>query len=101
MRIRLVKEKVIQDFVVKHASSKSTFRIWLDVLKSADWESLEDMKATFPATDILGKGAKRVVFDIGGNGNVVPDKSRYRTWGSHRIRPIAGTIGLPGRHGLE
>ena len=67
MRIRLVKEKVIQDFVVKHASSKSTFRIWLDVLKSADWESLEDMKATFPATDILGKGAKRVVFDIGGN----------------------------------
>jgi mRNA interferase HigB len=67
MHVRLVKEKVIQDFVAKHAIGKSAFRTWLDVLKSADWTMPEDMKGTFPATDILGKGCKRAVFDIGGN----------------------------------
>lgn len=67
MRIRLVKEKVIQDFVAKHAISKSAFRTWLDMLKSADWTMPEDMKGTFAATDILGKSCKRAVFDIGGN----------------------------------
>jgi mRNA interferase HigB len=67
MRVRLVKEKVIQDFVAKHAVSKSAFRTWLSVLKLSDWDTLEDIQGTFPATDILGKGCKRVVFDIGGN----------------------------------
>ena len=46
MRIRLVKEKVIQDFVAKHAVSKSAFRTWLDVLKSANWTMPENMKGT-------------------------------------------------------
>jgi len=68
MRVRfLVKEKVIHDFVANHAISKRAFRTWLDVLKSANWTPPEDIKSTFLATDILGKGCKRVVFDIGGN----------------------------------
>ena len=67
MRVHLVKEKVIQDFVIRHAIAKAGFRTWLDVLKSADWSTPENMKATFPATDVLGRGYKRVIFDIGGN----------------------------------
>ena len=67
MRVHLVKEKVIHDFVTKHAIGKAGFRTWLDVLKSTDWTAPEDMKETFPATDVLGKSCKRVVFDIGGN----------------------------------
>ena len=67
MRARLIKEQVIHAFVAKHAISKNAFKTWLKVLKAADWNMLEDIQATFPATDILGKGCKRVVFDIGGN----------------------------------
>ena len=67
MRVRLVKEKVIYDFAARHAVGKSAFRIWLNILKSADWKMPEDITATFPAADILGKGSNRVIFDIGGN----------------------------------
>jgi mRNA interferase HigB len=67
MRAHLIKEKVIHDFVVKHAIGKNAFVTWLSILKAAGWNSLEDIQATFPTTDILGKGCKRVVFDIGGN----------------------------------
>ena len=67
MRVHLIKEKVIYDFVAKHAVSKNVFRAWLNILKSADWTTLEDLMATFPATDILGKGCNRVIFDVGGN----------------------------------
>jgi mRNA interferase HigB len=65
MCVHLVKEKVIHD-LANHAISKSAFRTWLDVLKSANCTTPEDIKSTFPAADILGKGCKRVVFDIGG-----------------------------------
>ncbi len=67
MRVRLIKEKSIQDFVDKHAVSKNAFRNWLDVLKGADWTIAENIQDTFGSADLLGGGSKRVVFDIGGN----------------------------------
>lgn len=67
MRVRLIKEKTIQTFVTKNALSKNAFRLWLNVLKSADWETPEDIQDTFGSADLLGGGYKRVIFDIGGN----------------------------------
>ncbi len=37
------------------------------ILKGADWESTNDILKSFTNADVLGKGTKRVVFDIGGN----------------------------------
>lgn len=67
MRIHLIKEKTIEDFIDKHAVSKSSFRLWLSVIKRADWDKPEDILATFSSADLLGNGSGRVVFDIGGN----------------------------------
>lgn len=67
MRLHLIKEKTIEDFVNKHAVSKSSFRLWLGVIKTADWDKPEGILATFGSADLLGNGSERVVFDIGGN----------------------------------
>ncbi|MGZ5281070.1 MAG: type II toxin-antitoxin system HigB family toxin [Bacteroidia bacterium] len=67
MKVHLVKKQTIEDFVKNHARSKSSFTIWLGVLKFADWNEPEDIKKTYRSADLLGNGSNRVVFDIGGN----------------------------------
>jgi len=67
MRIHLIKEKTIEDFINRHAISKSSFRLWLTVIRTADWVTPEDILATFGSADLLGNGSEKVVFDIGGN----------------------------------
>ena len=67
MSVHLIKEKTIEDFVTKYASSKSSFRLWLNLIRTADWNTPEDMLATFGSADLLGNGSERIVFDIGGN----------------------------------
>ena len=67
MKVHLVKKKTIEDYAIKNAGCRSPFRLWLIVLNSADWNGPEDIKQTFGATDLLGNGCDRAVFDIGGN----------------------------------
>ncbi|XOV91771.1 MAG: type II toxin-antitoxin system HigB family toxin [Bacteroidota bacterium] len=67
MKVHLVKEKTIEDFVMKHASCETSFQEWMMKIKYADWDNPQDMKSTFNSVDILGKGSSRAVFDIGGN----------------------------------
>jgi len=55
------------DFVLKNAKSRSSFKIWLTLLKQAEWETPGDIAATYGSADLLGKGSNRVVFDIAGN----------------------------------
>lgn len=38
MRVRLIKKKTIEDFVLQNASSRSSFKLWLSIIKVADWE---------------------------------------------------------------
>lgn len=67
MRVNLFKRCTIEDFVKDNAGSERAFVFWLIKLKAADWEKPGDIISTFPATDLLGKGSNRVIFDIGGN----------------------------------
>ena len=67
MRVRLIKRKSIEAFVKKNAQSRTSFRIWLTIVKQADWTTVADMKQTFGSADLLGNGSYRVVFNIGGN----------------------------------
>ena len=67
MRIHLIKEKTIRDFVSKHSSGKNSFDDWLAKIKEADWNLPDDMKKTFATADLLGKGSFRIIFNIGGN----------------------------------
>ena len=67
MQVHLVKKQTIQNYVISHASGKSSFEKWMTVIKYADWKIPEDIRRTFGSADLLGKGSDRVVFDIGGN----------------------------------
>lgn len=67
MQVHLVKKQTIQNYVMSHASGKSSFEKWITVIKYADWNIPDDIRRTFGSADLLGKGSDRVVFDIGGN----------------------------------
>ena len=68
MKVHLIKEKTIRDYVVVNAGRKIPFAEWLSKVKQAEWKVPEDIKATFASADLLGKSSSwRVVFDIGGN----------------------------------
>jgi len=67
MRIHLIKEQTIRNYVLENARSKSSFEEWLSKLKAADWKIPKDIQKTFNSADLLGKSSHRVVFDIGGN----------------------------------
>lgn len=67
MKVHLIKEKTIRNFVAQYAGSKVSFEEWLSKTKLADWNVPGDIKKTFPTADLLGSGSFRVIFNIGGN----------------------------------
>ena len=67
MRVHLIKEKTVADFVRKHAISRNAFFLWMEVIKIVDWNTPEDIQFTFNSADLLGNGTNRVVFNIAGN----------------------------------
>lgn len=67
MKVHLIKKQSIEDFVLKNARSRTSFEIWLSILKQADWNEPSDIVSTFNSADILGNASDRVVFNIGGN----------------------------------
>lgn len=67
MKIRLIKQSTIIEYVSKQKNSKAYFNVWLNQIKYADWKNVNDIKNTFKSADILGNSSNRVVFNIGGN----------------------------------
>lgn len=90
MKVHLVKKKTIEEFVLSHARSKSSFSLWLLSLKYAEWEKPVDITETFGSADLLGNGSDRVVFDIGGNNYRVICKYQF---GENKVRLYVKWIG--------
>lgn len=67
MKIRLVKERTIRDYVSLQARAAPSFQDWLLRLAKADCSTPIEMVRVFGSTDLLGKSSSRIVFDIGGN----------------------------------
>ena len=67
MKVRLVKRKSIDNFILHNAGSRNSFRLWLAILKRANWAAPGDITAVFGSADLLGNGSNKVVFDIAGN----------------------------------
>lgn len=67
MKVHLIKEKTVSDFMDKHANGSSAFEDWLEKLEQADWSRPADIMMTYNSVDLLGKGSDRAVFNIGGN----------------------------------
>lgn len=67
MKIHLIKEKTIRNFVLQNSESRISFEDWIWKIKMANWTTPNDIINTFSNADILGNGSLRVVFDIAGN----------------------------------
>lgn len=67
MKVHLIRKETIEEFVVKHAASRSSMEEWLSKIKNADWGTPADINKTFKSADLLGNNSNRIVFDIAGN----------------------------------
>lgn len=63
--MRIISPKMLRSFAAVHPDASSSLDAWRRVTRAADWQSFDDVKATF------GKRADRykqfVVFDVSGN----------------------------------
>jgi mRNA interferase HigB len=66
MRVHVIKEQTIEDYVICNNQSRIPFKNWLNRIKESDWSTPIDLIHTFNDADLLGKRTKRVIFNIGG-----------------------------------
>jgi len=67
VRIHLIKERTVYEYLKANPQATSAFENWLRVLNTTSWNLPSDILESFSYADILGNGTKRVVFSIGGN----------------------------------
>lgn len=63
--MKLRNKQIIEEFVKKHADSKSAFNKWIATVEEALWANHNDLKRDFPSADYVGNG--RYIFNIKGN----------------------------------
>ena len=62
--MRVISKRGLFEKAGKYADAKSALQVWFDTAVEAQWRSLEDIRVTFPATDMVGSLA---IFNIKGN----------------------------------
>lgn len=67
MRIHLIKERTVFEYIELRPESEVGLKNWLRILNGSDWSKPSDILKSTNSADIIGKGTNRVVFNIGGN----------------------------------
>lgn len=67
--MRIVTKKPIVRFQRTHPDSRSALEGWFSIVKSAAWQSLQDVRVVFPQADgvRVSSGRTVVIFNIDGN----------------------------------
>jgi mRNA interferase HigB len=63
--VEVIGEDSLKDYAKKHPNARAVLSRWLKLTKSAKWKTIQDVKATFSATDYIPQN--QYCFDIGGN----------------------------------
>ena len=63
--MEVIGEDSLKQFAKRYSTARPGLDRWLTLTKAAQWKSLQDLKATFPATDYIPQN--QYCFDIGGN----------------------------------
>jgi len=90
MKVHLIKKKSIEEYAENNARIRPSLRIWLNILKFADWSIPNDIIASFGTADLLLNGSDRVVFNIAGNNYRIICKY---TFGSKQVHLFVCWIG--------
>lgn len=75
--MNVISKKVLVNFIKKHNQAEGPLMQWWKSAKKADWSSLIDVQAQFPAADYA---APYTIFNVGGN------KYRLSTEINYKIR---------------
>lgn len=60
--MKVLGKELLRDFAKRHAAARKPIQRFVEIVESAQWKHLPDVKRTFSATDL-----QRLIFDIGGN----------------------------------
>jgi len=67
VKIHLIKERAIFEYIESRPEANAGFRNWLRILNVSIWKEPNDIVKSFVYADILGNGTNRAIFNIGGN----------------------------------
>ena len=62
--MNVVSRRGLFERAAKFADAKSALQVWFDTAVDAEWKTLQDIRKSFPATDMVGALA---IFNIRGN----------------------------------
>jgi mRNA interferase HigB len=62
--VNVISKRGLLEKAAKFADAKSALQVWFDTAVDAEWKDLQDVRKSFPATDMVGDLA---IFDIRGN----------------------------------
>jgi mRNA interferase HigB len=63
--LRIISRKALREFGEKHADARKPLDAWYRVVRGRDYRSPHELRQDFPTASFLG--ARRTVFNIGGN----------------------------------
>ncbi len=62
--MRIVSQRSLQDFWVRHPETETALRLWLAVARAAEWRSMNDVQARWSKVKVLN--GERVRFEVAG-----------------------------------
>lgn len=63
--MRIISRRPLREFATKHADAAEPLDAWYRIIKGRDYDSPHELREDFPTASFLG--ARRTVFNIGGN----------------------------------
>jgi len=63
--LRIISRRPLREFATKHADAVEPLDAWYRIIKGQDYGSPHELRKAFPTASFLG--ARRTVFNIGGN----------------------------------
>ena len=62
--VNVISKRGLFERAARYPDARSALQVWFDTVNAAEWTSLEEVRKSFPATDMLGDLA---IFNIRGN----------------------------------
>ena len=63
--MRIISRKALRDFAERHTDAKAPLDAWYHILRGREYQTPHEVRVDFPTASFLG--ARRTVFNIGGN----------------------------------
>jgi mRNA interferase HigB len=60
----VISKRLLFEKAARFPDARTALQVWIDAAREAHWNSLQDVRKVFPATDMTGKLA---IFNIKGN----------------------------------